>query len=120
MTSSYRLGTKLVRLVKDRERLQQMAAGKVQPPSRVRDIETEEMIEELQENVRGLQAEKEELKQRLLVAKNQVINSQRWRPTPYGRVQPQVDSGLAKLRDDASSPSRARPRGESTVVNQKQ
>uniref|UniRef100_A0A8C7Z3J3 RPGRIP1 like n=1 Tax=Oryzias sinensis TaxID=183150 RepID=A0A8C7Z3J3_9TELE len=111
-----KLGTKLVRLVKDRERLQQMAAGKVQPPSRVRDIETEEMIEELQENVRGLQAEKEELKQRLLVAKNQVINSQRWRPTPYGRVQPQVDSGLAKLRDDASSPSRARPRGESTVV----
>ncbi|XP_011474699.1 protein fantom isoform X3 [Oryzias latipes] len=106
-----KLGTKLVRLVKDRERLQQMAAGKVQPPSRVRDIETEEMIEELQENVRGLQAEKEELKQRLLVAKNQVINSQRWRPTPYGRVQPQVDSGLAKLRDDASSPSRARPRG---------
>uniref|UniRef100_A0A3P9IYQ3 RPGRIP1 like n=1 Tax=Oryzias latipes TaxID=8090 RepID=A0A3P9IYQ3_ORYLA len=100
-----KLGTKLVRLVKDRERLQQMAAGKVQPPSRVRDIETEEMIEELQENVRGLQAEKEELKQRLLVAKNQVINSQRWRPTPYGRVQPQVDSGLAKLRDDASSPS---------------
>uniref|UniRef100_A0A3P9HBT4 RPGRIP1 like n=1 Tax=Oryzias latipes TaxID=8090 RepID=A0A3P9HBT4_ORYLA len=89
-----KLGTKLVRLVKDRERLQQMAAGKVQPPSRVRDIETEEMIEELQENVRGLQAEKEELKQRLLVAKNQVINSQRWRPTPYGRVQPQVDSGL--------------------------
>ncbi|XP_024136739.1 protein fantom [Oryzias melastigma] len=105
-----KLSTKLIRLVKDRERLQQLAAGKVQPPNRFRDAEAEEMIEELQENVRGLQAEKEVLKQRLLVAKNQVINSQRWRPTPYGRVQPRVDSGLAKFRDDASSVSRARPR----------
>lgn len=101
--------------MKDRERLQQLAAGKVQPPNRFRDAEAEEMIEELQENVRGLQAEKEVLKQRLLVAKNQVINSQRWRPTPYGRVQPRVDSGLAKFRDDASSVSRARPRSESTL-----
>ncbi|XP_070763837.1 protein fantom [Enoplosus armatus] len=99
-----KLGTKLMRLVKDRGRMEQLAVGGGQPVSRVRDVEMEEMIEELQENVRGLQTENEGLKQRLLVAKQQLINSQSRRPSPYGHVQSRVSSGLKKLRDDASSP----------------
>ncbi|KAM6936880.1 protein fantom [Xenentodon cancila] len=105
-----KLGTKLMRLVKDRGRMEQLAAGSANPPTRLRDIEMEEMMEELQEKVRGLQTENEGLKQRLLVAKQQLINSHSRRPTAYGQVQSRVNSGLAKLRDDTSSPSQARPR----------
>ncbi|XP_029283428.1 protein fantom-like, partial [Cottoperca gobio] len=99
-----KLGTKLMRLVKDRGRMEQLAAGGGQLVSRGRDVEMEEMMEELQDKVRGLQTENEGLKRRLLVAKGQLINSQSTRSTPYGRVQSRVNSGLTKLRDDASSP----------------
>ncbi|XP_049929961.1 protein fantom [Epinephelus moara] len=105
-----KLGTKLMRLVKDRGRMEQLAVGGGQSVSRVRDVEMEEMMEELQEKVRSLQSENEGLKQRLLMAKQQLINSQSRRPTPYGRVQSRVNSGLKKLRDDASSPSQTRPK----------
>ncbi|KAM4733756.1 protein fantom isoform 2-T2 [Anableps anableps] len=105
-----KLGTKLMKLVKDRGRMEQLAAGAAQPPSRFRDVEMEEMVEELQEKVRGLQAENEGLKQRLLVAKQQILNSQSRRQTQYEHVQSRVNSGLKKLRDESSSPSPARPR----------
>uniref|UniRef100_A0AAQ6ADE6 C2 domain-containing protein n=1 Tax=Amphiprion ocellaris TaxID=80972 RepID=A0AAQ6ADE6_AMPOC len=107
-----KLGTKLMRLVKDRGRMEQLAAGGAQPLSRVRDVEMEEMVEELQDKVRRLQTENEGLKQRLLLAKQQLVNSQSHRPTPYGHVQSRVNSGLKRLRDDASSPSQARPKSE--------
>lgn len=110
-----RLGTKLMRLVKDRGRMEQLAAGGVQPPSRLRDIEMEEMMEELQEKVRSLQAENGGLKQRLLVAKQQLLSSQGHRPSPYGHVLPRVNSGLKKFRDNMSSPSQMRPRSESRL-----
>lgn len=100
-----KLGTKLMKLVKDRRRMEQLATGGGQPASRLRDVEMEEMMEELQDKVRGLQAENERLKQRLQVAKQQLLDSQR-RPTPYNHVPPRVNSGLKKLRDDASSPPR--------------
>uniref|UniRef100_A0A672ZIZ6 RPGRIP1 like n=1 Tax=Sphaeramia orbicularis TaxID=375764 RepID=A0A672ZIZ6_9TELE len=106
-----KLGTKLMRLVKDRGRMEQLAAGSAQPVSRVRDVEMEEMIEELQEKVRALQAENEGLKQRLIVAKQQLINSQSRRPSPYGHIPSRVNSGLKKLRDNTSSPQ---PRPKST------
>ncbi|XP_038138143.1 protein fantom [Cyprinodon tularosa] len=105
-----KLGTKLMRLVKDRGRMEQLAAGPAQPPSRFRDVEMEEMVEELQEKVRGLQAEKEGLKQRLLVAKHQLLNSQGRRQTQYEHVPSRVNSGMKKLRDDSSSLSPARHR----------
>lgn len=92
-----------MRLVKDRGRMEQLAAGGAHPVSRVRDVEMEEMMEELQEKIRGLQTEKEGLKQRLLVAKQQLMNSQS-RRAAYGHVQSRVNSGLKKLRDDSSSP----------------
>ncbi|XP_035521640.1 protein fantom [Morone saxatilis] len=90
--------------------MEQLAAGGGQPGLRVRDVEMEEMMEELQEKVRGLQTENEGLKQRLLVAKQQLINSQSRRPTAYGHVQSRVNSGLKKLRDDAPSPPQTRPK----------
>uniref|UniRef100_A0A3P9DJR8 Uncharacterized protein n=1 Tax=Maylandia zebra TaxID=106582 RepID=A0A3P9DJR8_9CICH len=95
--------TKLKRLMNNRDRMEQLAAGTA-PSSRVRDVEMEEMMEELHEKVRALQAENEGLKQRLLVAKHQLINRQSQRPTPYDRIQPRVNTGLKK----ASLPSRTR------------
>uniref|UniRef100_A0A7N5ZRL2 C2 domain-containing protein n=1 Tax=Anabas testudineus TaxID=64144 RepID=A0A7N5ZRL2_ANATE len=104
-----KLGTKLMRLVKDRGRMEQLAAGGTHTLSRVRDVEMEEMMEQLQEKVRGLQTENEGLKQRLLVAKQQLMNSQS-RRSAYGHVQSRVNSGLKKLRDDTPSPSQTRPK----------
>ncbi|XP_047451230.1 protein fantom [Mugil cephalus] len=105
-----KLGTKLMRLVKDRGRMEQLAAGGPQPLSKLRDVEMEEMMEELQDKVRGLQAENERLKQRLLVAKQQLVTSQSQRPVAYGHVQPRVNSGMKRLREDTSSPSQIRPK----------
>ncbi|CAI5671132.1 unnamed protein product [Oreochromis niloticus] len=104
-----KLSTKLTRLKNNRGRMEQLAAGTA-PSSRVRDVEMEEMMEELHEKVRALQAENEGLKQRLLVAKHQLVNSQSQRLTPYDRIQPRVNTGLKKFRDDVSSPSLARPK----------
>lgn len=100
-----RLATKLMRLVKDRRRMERLAAGEV-PPSKLRDVEMEEMMEEMQEKVRALQVENERLKQRLLLAKQQVLSAQS-RVTPYDHVRSRVNSGLRKLRD-TSSPCRPR------------
>uniref|UniRef100_UPI003AAC1E6D protein fantom n=1 Tax=Centroberyx gerrardi TaxID=166262 RepID=UPI003AAC1E6D len=110
-----KLGTKLMRLVKDRGRMEQLAAGRGQAVHRVRDVEMEEMMEELQEKVRGLQAENEGLKQRLLLAKQQVLQVQSRRPTPYGHVQSRINSGLKRLRDDTPSPSQLRPKSTRSV-----
>lgn len=100
----------------NRDRMEQLAAGTA-PSSRVRDVEMEEMMEELHEKVRALQAENEGLKQRLLVAKHQLINRQSQRPTPYDRIQPRVNTGLKKFRDDMSSPSLIRPKSEFSGVS---
>uniref|UniRef100_A0A8C8M3C4 C2 domain-containing protein n=1 Tax=Oncorhynchus tshawytscha TaxID=74940 RepID=A0A8C8M3C4_ONCTS len=95
-----RMATKLVRLVKDRRRVEQVAAGGVRPGSR--DVELEEMMEELQEKVQELQMQNEGLKQRLLAAKQQ-LQTQSKRPTPYGHVQSRVNTGLRRLREDTFS-----------------
>lgn len=104
-----KLATKLMRLVKDRSRLEQLAAGVAQPASRVRDVAMEEMMEELQDNVRSLQSENEGLKQRLRVAKQQIIHQQSRRSAPYGHIHSRVNTGIKKLRD-TPSPSPARPK----------
>ncbi|XP_029379753.1 protein fantom isoform X3 [Echeneis naucrates] len=105
-----KLGTKLMRLVKDRGRMERLAVGEAQPFCRVRDVEMEEMMEELQEKVRGLQFENEGLKQRLLLAKQQLMNSQSRRPSLYGHVQSRVNSGLKRQTDDSPPRSQIRPR----------
>lgn len=102
---SVRLGTKLMRLVKDRGRMEQLAAGGAgQLASRVRDVEMEEMIEELQDKVRTLQMENQQLKQRLLVSKQQLFTAPR--RTLYGHVQPRVNTGLKRLSDATAVQSR--------------
>uniref|UniRef100_A0AAR2K8T2 C2 domain-containing protein n=1 Tax=Pygocentrus nattereri TaxID=42514 RepID=A0AAR2K8T2_PYGNA len=85
-----RMATKLIRLVKDRKRVEQVSSA-----CRVvggRDVEMEEMIEELQEKVQELEKQNEGLKQRLLTAKQQ-LQTQSRRPTAYSHIQSRINSG---------------------------
>ncbi|KAI5100549.1 protein fantom [Silurus meridionalis] len=92
-----RMATKLIRLVKDLKRVEQASsAGQVIAG---RNVEMEEMIEELQEKIRDLEKQNEGLKQRLLTAKQQ-IQTQSRRPTPYSHIQSRVNSGLRRIRED--------------------
>uniref|UniRef100_A0A3B3QY37 Uncharacterized protein n=1 Tax=Paramormyrops kingsleyae TaxID=1676925 RepID=A0A3B3QY37_9TELE len=86
-----RMATKLVRLVKDRKRDGQAVQG---PRPVARDVETEEMVEELQEKVRELTRQNEGLKQRLITAKQQQQQGPGRRHVPYGHVQPRINTGL--------------------------
>ena len=91
--------------------MEQLIAGGERPAPGGRDVEMEEMMEELQEKVRALQQQNEGLKQRLLVAKQQ-LQVQSKRPTgPYGRVQLRINTGLKRQRDDSPTPSQMPPRG---------
>uniref|UniRef100_A0A3B4BDK6 C2 domain-containing protein n=1 Tax=Periophthalmus magnuspinnatus TaxID=409849 RepID=A0A3B4BDK6_9GOBI len=92
-----RLATKLMRLVKDRSRLEG------------RDVGMEELIEDLQDNIRSLHSENEGLKQRLRVAKQQIIHQQSRGTTPYSHIHSRINSGIKKLRD-TPSPSPVRPK----------
>ncbi|KAL0968596.1 hypothetical protein UPYG_G00268990 [Umbra pygmaea] len=110
-----RMATKLVRLVKDRRRVEQVAAGGVRPG--VRDVELEEMMEELQEKVQELQVQNEGLKQRLLTAKQQ-LQTQNKRTTSYGHIQSRINTGLRRLREDTVTLAQlplAAPRGSRSV-----
>ncbi|XP_036431858.1 protein fantom isoform X2 [Colossoma macropomum] len=110
-----RMATKLIRLVKDRKRVEQVSsAGRVVGG---RDVEMEEMIEELQEKVQELEKQNEGLKQRLLTAKQQ-LQTQSRRPTAYSHIQSRINSGLRRLREDTPvSPQRPlTPRGGSRHV----
>uniref|UniRef100_A0A3Q2QWB5 RPGRIP1 like n=1 Tax=Fundulus heteroclitus TaxID=8078 RepID=A0A3Q2QWB5_FUNHE len=62
-----KLGTKLMKLVKDRGRMQQLAAGVAQPLSRFRDVEMEEMnvVESQQSRVEELEGVSEQLREEL-------------------------------------------------------
>ncbi|XP_054632622.1 protein fantom isoform X2 [Dunckerocampus dactyliophorus] len=104
-----KLGTKLLRLVKDRRRMEQLASGVGPPVSGRLDAEKEDMMDEFQEKVRALEAENERLKQRLFVAKQQLLGSPSGARSPYGRVQSRITPGLRK-QDDASSPLLTPPR----------
>lgn len=91
------MATKLIRLVKDRKRVDQASSsGHVIAG---RNVEMEEMIEELQEKIHELEKQNEGLKQRLLTAKQQ-IHTQSRRPTPYKHIQSRINSGLRRLRQD--------------------
>ncbi|XP_027029023.2 protein fantom isoform X1 [Tachysurus fulvidraco] len=93
-----RMATKLIRLVKDRKHVEQASSsGHVIAG---RNVEMEEMIEELQEKIHELEKQNEGLKQRLLTTKQQ-IQTQSRRPTPYSHIQSRINSGLRRPPNDA-------------------
>lgn len=89
------MATKLIRLVNDKKRSELESGG----PKRIgRDIEMEEMIEELQEKVCELEKQNEGLRNRLVASKQQ-LQVQGRRNTPYSYVQSRINTGLKKVQE---------------------
>ncbi|KAG9475181.1 hypothetical protein GDO78_003572 [Eleutherodactylus coqui] len=89
------MATKLIRLVQDKKKAEQ-GSGVLRRSGR--DVELEEMIEQLQENVRELEKQKESLQNRLIAAKQQ-LQTQGHRHTPYNYIQSRINSGLKKVSE---------------------
>uniref|UniRef100_A0A673VCX0 Protein fantom n=1 Tax=Suricata suricatta TaxID=37032 RepID=A0A673VCX0_SURSU len=91
-----RMATKLIRLVNDKKRYERVGGG----PKRLgRDVEMEEMIEQLQEKVHELERQNEVLKNRLISTKQQ-LQIQGHRQTPYNYVQSRVNTGRRKVNEN--------------------
>lgn len=98
------MATKLIRLVNDRKRAEQIGGG----PKRLgQDVEMEEMIEQLQEKVRDLEKQNDSLRNRLISTKQQ-LQLQGHRPTPYSYVQARINTGLRKANEGAGVQERAK------------
>uniref|UniRef100_A0A8B9GA69 RPGRIP1 like n=1 Tax=Amazona collaria TaxID=241587 RepID=A0A8B9GA69_9PSIT len=90
-----RMATKLIRLVNDKKKSEQVGGG----PKRLgQAVELEEMIEDLQERVRELEKQNESLRSKLISAKQQ-LQIQGHRPYPYGYVQSRINTGLKKMNE---------------------
>ncbi|XP_054856423.1 protein fantom [Eublepharis macularius] len=99
-----RMATKLIRLVNDKKRAEQIGGG----PKRLgQDVETAEMIEQLHEKVRELEKQNEGLRNRLISTKQQ-LQLQGHRQAPYSYVQARINTGLRKANEGASIPERAK------------
>ena len=81
-----KLATKLIRVISDKKRMEVASGG----PGKLRDIETEELIEDQQQRIRELEQQNTGLREKLLVAKNQLVgtNRQQNRRSPARRPLP--------------------------------
>ncbi|KAM7146870.1 protein fantom isoform 2-T2 [Macrochelys suwanniensis] len=99
-----RMATKLIRLVNDKKRSEQIGGG----PKRLgQDVELEEMIEQLQEKVRELEKQNEGIRKRLISTKQQ-LQVQGHRHTPYSYVQSRINTGLRKVNEAVAIQERTR------------
>ncbi|CAI5782436.1 protein fantom isoform X1 [Podarcis lilfordi] len=99
-----RMATKLIRLVNDKKRAEQVGGG----PKRLgQDVEMEEVIEELQEKVRELEKQNEAVRNRLISTKQQ-LQLHGPRHTPYSYVQARINTGLKKAVEGVGVQERAK------------
>ncbi|KAM9062820.1 protein fantom isoform 2-T3 [Sarcophilus harrisii] len=90
-----RMATKLIRLVNDKKRCERIGGG----PKRLgRDVELEEMIEQLQERVHELEKQNEAFRNKLISAKQQ-LQFQGPRHTQYNHIQSRVNTGRRKVNE---------------------
>ncbi|RLW02635.1 hypothetical protein DV515_00007040 [Chloebia gouldiae] len=94
-----RTTTKLIRLVNDKRKCDQAGSG----PKLGQALELEEMIEHLQEKVRELEKQNENLRHKLISTKQQ-LQIQGHRPGLYSSVQARVNTGLRKESETAGMP----------------
>ncbi|NXP78104.1 FTM protein, partial [Ramphastos sulfuratus] len=94
-----RMATKLIRLVNN-NRAEQVGGG----PKRLgQAVELEEMIERLQERVRELEKQNDNLRNKLILTKQQIQVVGR-RPYPYSYVQSRINTGLKKVSEATGMP----------------
>ncbi|XP_051646435.1 protein fantom isoform X2 [Manacus candei] len=99
-----RMTTKLMRLVNDKRKAEQAGGG----PRRLgQALELEEMMEHLQERVRELEKQNENLRNKLISTKQQ-LQIQGHRACPYSHVQARVNSGLRKGTEASGTPEHAK------------
>ncbi|XP_074957716.1 protein fantom isoform X2 [Phalacrocorax aristotelis] len=92
-----RMATKLIRLLNDKKRSEQVGGG----PKRLGQVvELEEMLEHLQERVRELEKQNESLRSKLISTKQQ-LQIRGHRPCPYSYVQSRINTGLKKVSETA-------------------
>ncbi|KAM3920015.1 protein fantom [Leptodactylus fuscus] len=91
-----RMATKLIRLVQDKKKAEQ-GTGVLRRSGK--DVEMEEMIEQLQEKVREVEKQNESLQNRLIATKQQ-LQTQGHRHTPYNYIQSRINSGLRKVTEN--------------------
>uniref|UniRef100_A0A670J0N9 RPGRIP1 like n=1 Tax=Podarcis muralis TaxID=64176 RepID=A0A670J0N9_PODMU len=99
-----RMATKLIRLVNDKKKAEQVGGG----PKRLgQDVEMEEVIEQLQEKVRELEKQNEAVRNRLISTKQQ-LQLHGPRHTPYSYVQARINTGLKKAVEGVGVQERAK------------
>ena len=115
-----KLATKLIRVISEKKRMEVASGG----PGKVRDIETEELIEDQQQRIREVEKENKGLKEKLLVAKNQLLGTakQPTRRSPARRVPPRTPSNLG-MTPASPSPAPQHPMqnissGSGQLINQ--
>ncbi|KFQ71577.1 Protein fantom [Phaethon lepturus] len=99
-----RMATKLIRLVNDKKRSEQVGGGTKRLGQAV---ELEEMIEHLQERVHELEKQNESLRSKLISTKQQ-LQIQGHRPFPYSYVQSRINTGLKRASEAAGMPEHAK------------
>ncbi|KAL5022687.1 hypothetical protein ScPMuIL_001842 [Solemya velum] len=85
-----RMATKLLRLVNDKKKITDKEGGK-----KGRDIETEERMEEFQDKIRDLDKQNLQLKEKLMLAKQQLATNNK-RTTPYNNIQAKINTGIPR------------------------
>ncbi|XP_071959078.1 protein fantom-like [Antedon mediterranea] len=89
-----KMATKLLRLVNDKKKQAPEGAMK-----KGRDIEMEEMLDDLHTKVRELTKQNDAYKNKLMIAKQQLATQSK-RQTSYPHVQSRIDTGRAKASPD--------------------
>ncbi|XP_071501124.1 protein fantom-like [Diadema antillarum] len=98
-----KMATKLLRLVHDNKKKDAdagVAGGAGVRRKGGRDLEMEEMLEEKQQLIRELEKQNDALKNKLMVAKQQLA-TQNQRRTPYNHVQSRINTGIPKPPQDS-------------------
>ncbi|XP_022337426.2 protein fantom-like isoform X1 [Crassostrea virginica] len=94
-----RMATKLLRLVNDKKKNSETEVGATK---KGRDIEMEEKMEELQDQIRNLEKQNGQLKEKLVLTKQQLATTGK-RSTPYNRVGSRIDTGISKTSHQSDS-----------------
>ncbi|KAL4234620.1 Protein fantom [Mactra antiquata] len=95
-----RMATKLLRLVNDKKKTgEPESVGHGVGGKRIRDIETEEKLEELQDKIRDLEKINLQYKEKLTLAKQQLAASSK-RPQQYPHATSRINTGINKTMPD--------------------
>ncbi|XP_060079479.1 protein fantom-like isoform X2 [Ylistrum balloti] len=95
-----RMATKLLRLVNDKKKTNEVDGGETRG-KKVKDVEMEEKIEELTEKIRNMEKQNVQLKEKLMLSKQQLATNKR--STPYNHVGSRISTGISRTQPQPDS-----------------